>query len=115
MVDVHLHAVDDLVEVLAWEVERFDHRRKRPAHRVIRLTGEHPLDLRPPPGHFHARRLGLRDFVDDVIHFPAERVQRRNRAAPLFGQEQEAVVEARPARGGLLLAVLIGIHGDAAR
>ncbi len=97
------------------QIERFQHWGKRPTHGMVRLTGEQPLDLRAPPRHFHARRLGLRDLVDDVIHFAAERIQRRNRAAPLLRQEKKAVVEARPARGGLLLAVLIGIHGDATR
>ena len=57
---------------------------------------------------------GSRHFVDDVVDLAAERVERGDRAAPRRRQEQEAVVEARAALRGLLLAVLVGRHAAAA-
>ncbi len=52
----------------------------------------------------------IRNLVDDIVDLAAERVERRDRAAPLGRQEQEAVVEARAAAGRLLLAVLVRRH-----
>src|SRR5205085_8392054 len=49
-------------------------------------------------------------LVGDVVHLAAEGIERRDRAAPVGGQEEEAVVEARAARRGLLLAILVGGH-----
>ena len=53
---------------------------------------------------------GSLDLVDDVVDLAAERVQRDDPAAPFRRQEQEAVVEARAAVRGLLLAVVVGRH-----
>ena len=52
----------------------------------------------------------LEQYCHRVVHFAAEGVQRGDRAAPLRRQEQEAVVEARSAGGGLVLAVLVRGH-----
>jgi hypothetical protein len=54
-----------------------------------------------PPGELGARDAGVAAFVDDVVDFAAERVERGDRAAPLRRQEQEAVVEARAAGAAL--------------
>ena len=85
-------------------------RHERLRDRMLRRAVERAGDLLPPP-----RELGLRDvrvvhFVDHVVDLAAERVQRGDRAPPRRRQEQEAVVEARAARRGLLLAVLVRGH-----
>ena len=58
---------------------------------------------------------GIGHLVDDVVDFAAERIERGDRAAARRRQEQEAVVEARAALRGLLLAVLVGCHAAALR
>ena len=57
-----------------------------------------------------AASCGVASLVDHVVHLAAERVQRGDGAPALRRQEEEAVVEARAARGGLLLAVFVGRH-----
>src|SRR5690242_15363779 len=78
--------------------------------RVIRVSLEQVLYFVPPPGELGVRHLRLGALVHHVVDLPAERVERRDRAAALGGQEQERVIEARPARRRLLLAVLVGCH-----
>jgi hypothetical protein len=57
-----------------------------------------------------SRNIDIRAFVNDVIHFAAERIQRGDRLAPLFGQKQEAVIKAGAAGSGFLLAVFFRCH-----
>ena len=68
----------------------------------------------PPPCELGVGHVGVADLVDDVVHFAAERVERRDGAPPRRRQEHEAVVEAGPAGRCLLLAVLVGRHAAAA-
>ena len=89
---------------------RGDHGPQRERHRMLRRAGEHGADLLAPPGELRAGELGIGDFVDDVVDFAAERVERGDRAPPLRRQEQEAVVEARAALRRPLLAVFVGRH-----
>ena len=74
------------------------------------VAGEGRVDLAPPPRELEARHGRVAHLVDDVVHLAAERVERGDRAPARRRQEEEAVVEARPARGGLLLAVLVRAH-----
>ncbi len=69
------------------------------------------LDLLPPPGELGRGQRDIVAFVDHVIHFAAEGVQRHDGLPALGGQEQEAVIEGGAAGGALLLAVLVGSHG----
>ena len=88
-----------------------DHRAAAPAPPGAAARRRTPR--RPPAATRRAWCARLRrrsTLVDDVVDFAAEGVQRRDRAAPLRRQEQEAVVEARAALRGLLLAVLVGRH-----
>ncbi len=67
-------------------------------------------DLAAPPREFGACDAGIGALVDDVIDFAAEREERGD-CAPAFGrQEQKAVVEARAALRGFLLAILVRRH-----
>ena len=79
-------------------------------HRMLRRAGEDLRDFLPPPRELRARHARIGHFVDDVVDLAAERVQRGDRAPARRRQEQEAVVEARPALRRLLLAVLVGRH-----
>ena len=88
---------------------------KRERDRMLRRPVERARDLLPPPRELRARDGGIRHLVDDVVDLAAERVERGDRAAARRRQEQEAVVEARAALRGLLLAVLVGCHAAAIR
>ena len=96
--------------------KRGDDRLQRLRHRMLRravVRGARPRAATTRA--WRARRRRSVDLVDDVVDLAAERVQRGDRAPPLRRQEQEAVVEARAALRGLLLAVVVGRHaGDAA-
>src|SRR6187399_1062512 len=72
------------------------------------MTREEVRHLGAPPRELGARNLRVLHLVGDVVHLAAEGVKRRDRPAPLGGEEEEAVVEARAARGRLLLAILVG-------
>ena len=80
--------------------------------RMLRRAVERARDLLPPPRELGARDVRVGHLVDDVVDLAAERVERRDRAAPWRRQEQEAVVEARAALRRLLLAVLVGRHAE---
>jgi hypothetical protein len=77
----------------------------------VRLAVGNALDFLAPPGELGRGDGNVVAFVDDVIDFAAEGVERHDGAPALDGQEQEAVVEGGAAGGALLLAVLVGIHG----
>jgi hypothetical protein len=51
-------------------------------------------------------------FIDDVIDFAAEGVERGDRATLVRRQEEKAVVEAGTAAGGFLLAIFVGGHSQ---
>src|SRR6266513_2654090 len=108
--EIHFHPVDDLVQARRSDTELLYERRERTAYGMLRLAGGEIGDLGAPPRELRARHLHLRRFVDHIVHFPAEGVERRDGAAPLCREEQERVVEARAARGGLAPAVLVGRH-----
>src|SRR5687768_7478177 len=77
---------------------------------MVRVSREEVRYLGPPPRELGARDLGVAHLVGDVVDLAAEGVERGDRAAPLGREEQEAVVEARAALGGFLLAVVVGVH-----
>ena len=58
-----------------------------------------------------ARGRGIGTVVHHVVHLPAKRIERRDRAAPIFRQEQEAVIETRAALRGFGLTIFVRIHG----
>ncbi len=86
------------------------HRLQGEGHRVLRRAREHGADLAAPPGELRAGEVRIGRLVDDIVDFAAERVERGDRAPPLRRQEHEAVVEARAALRGSLLAILVGRH-----
>ena len=82
-------------------------RHQRPHHRVAwggrrRLA---PLPCATRPAWSRPRRVA--DLVDDVVDFAAKRIEGRDRRPPGRRQEQESVVEARAAAGGLVLHILL--------
>ncbi len=108
--EVHLHAVDDLVHAAAIESELLDEGLERARDRMLRVAGEEVRDLGAPPRELGAGDPDVAHLVGDVVHLAAESVERRDRAPLLRRQEEEAVVEARAARGRFLLAVFVGRH-----
>ncbi len=110
VIEVHLHAVDDLLEVFLGERVAPARDLERPADRMPRLATEDAPDLVPPPVEPGPRDTGIARLVDRVVDLATEGIEGRDRL-PLFGrQEQEAVVETRAAPRGLLLAILVGGH-----
>src|SRR2546426_12195898 len=93
--EIHFHPVDDLVEARRGDAELLYERREREAHWMLRLAGIEIGDLGAPPRELRRRQLRIGGFVDDVVDFPAEGVQRGDGAAPLAREEQERIVEAR--------------------
>src|SRR5690348_7021025 len=91
---VHLHAVDDLVQPLSGYVEGFEMRLERSRDGMLRLAGEKIRHLVAPPGQLCSSNLRIEAFVDDVVDFAAEGIERRDRAPALRGQEEKGVVEA---------------------
>jgi len=89
LLEVHLHAVDHGVEVLARQRMLAHHLHERAGHRMPRRAVEHGIDLAAPPGELDAGHGRIGDLVDDVVHLAAERVHRGDRAAALRRQEQE--------------------------
>jgi hypothetical protein len=108
--EIHLHPGDDFLQVLLLQGETLQMRREGARHRMMRLAGVHRADLLPPPRELGRGELSIGGLVDDVVDLPAEGVERGDRPAPLGRQEEKGIVEARAARGGLLLAVLVGRH-----
>jgi hypothetical protein len=86
------------------------HRLQRLRHRVLWLAVGHPRHFLAPPGEFGRCELHVLAFIDHVIDLAAEGVQRGDRSPLRRWQEEEAVIEARTAAGGLLLAVFVGSH-----
>ena len=107
---VHFHAVDDLGEQLLRQVEgvRGFGEGLRDGVAGFALVGASQFGA--PPGEPDARQLRVGAFVDDVIHLPAEGVERGDGAAARWRQEEEAVIEAGPALRRLLLAVFVRCH-----
>ena len=83
--------------------------------RVRGPPGERGADLAAPPGQLGRRHARVGDVVGDVVDLAAEGIEGRDRGAAWRRQEQERVVEARPARRGLLLDVLLRAHGALGR
>src|SRR5439155_6715364 len=108
--EIHFHPVDDLVEARRSDIELLHESCERETYRMLRLAGGEIGDLGAPPRELGARYLRIRRFVDHIVYFPAEGVERSDGAPPLRREEQERVVEARAARGRFLLAVLVGGH-----
>src|SRR5262249_31294622 len=108
--EVHLHAVDDLVEPRGAEAVPVAMRLERARHRMLRAPGEQIRHLRAPPRELRRGDLRIHAFVDHVVDFPAEGVERRDGAAALHGKEEERVVKAGAAGGSFLLAILVGRH-----
>src|SRR5205814_9679898 len=107
LAQIHLHAVDDLAQALGGDAERLAMRLERARHRMLRLAVEEIRHFAAPPGELRGGNLRIHAFVDDVVHLAAEGIERSD-GAPALGREKEKrVVEARAARGGLLLAVLV--------
>src|SRR5712692_8153853 len=77
---------------------------------MLRLPGVEIRHLGAPPAELRRRELRIGAFVDHIVDFTAKGVQRGDRASALGRKKQEGVVEARPARRGLLLAILVGRH-----
>src|SRR4029453_1734676 len=73
-------------------------------------AGENGVHLLAPPRKLRVCDAGIARFVDNVVDFAAERIERCDRPPPLRRQEHEAVVEARPALRRLLPAVFVGAH-----
>ena len=91
-----------------------DVRHQRAHRRMARVAGERGADLAAPPGQLGGGDAGVGDLVGDVVDLAAEGIEGGDRGAPRRRQEQEGVVEARAARGGLFLDVLLGRrHGGA--
>lgn len=110
LVQVHLHAVDDGQQTLARDVAIGQVRLQRARDGVVRLAIDHLVDLRAPPGQLDARQGRVAAFVDHVVDLATERVQRSNGPPPRRRQEQERVIEAGAAFGGLFLAVFVRGH-----
>ena len=110
LLQIHLHAVDDLQELLLWDGKLCNDGQQRLRYRMLRLAGIELGDFLPPPGELGARNLQVLALIDDVVDLPAKGVERGDRPPPVRGQEHEAVVEARSARSGLLLAVFFRSH-----
>src|SRR6185503_9682625 len=83
---------------------------ERPGDRMLRLPVIDVADFLPPPCELGARDPEVVTFVHHVVHLAAECVKGGNRAAAIRGQEKKAVIKARAARHGPLLAVLVGTH-----
>ena len=114
MQQVHLHAVHDVLQARARDVERLDQRRQGARHRVLRVAGVQLGHLGSPPGQLGLRHGGFRGIVHGVVHFAAKGVQRGDGATAFLRQEQEGVVEAGAALRRLVLAVFVGSHGEMA-
>ena len=110
LVEVHLHAVDHLDQLLAADAERRRHGCSAWVTGCVGSPAIEPLDLEPPPGELGGGHRLVADLVDDVVDLAAEGIERGDRAAPFRRQEQEAVVEARAAARRLVLAVLVRRH-----
>src|SRR5688572_516862 len=110
VVEIHLHAVDDLVEARLGQVVAGSDLGEGARDGVLRAAPVSPGYLVAPPRELRAgdRRVGA--LVHHVVHFAAERIERRDRPPALRRQEQEAVIEARAAGGGFLLAILMRVH-----
>ena len=106
--EVHLAAVDDLLQLPRLDAEGGDVRHQRLHHRVARLAAEGARDLGAPPRELCGRHAGVRHLVDHVVDLAAEGIEGRDRRAAVLGQEEEGVVEAAARRGGLVLDVLLG-------
>ncbi len=111
LVEVHLHAVDDLQQLLLRQREVFQGGHQRLRHRVAGMAFVQRLHFVAPPAQFGSRQKGIGTFVHHVVDLAAEGVERRNRLAPQRFEKQKAVVEARAALRGTILAILVRSHG----
>ena len=107
---IHLHAVDDLVQPLGGDAVGRERGLQGAGHRVLRVARKQSGHFVPPPGELGAGELRVRGLVHHVVHLAAKGVQRRDGAPSRRCQEQERVVETRPAGGGFLLAVFVRRH-----
>src|SRR5690606_22679339 len=101
LLEVHLHAVDDLEQPAPFDAELLPVRGQRARDRMLRLPGVQALDFAAPPVEARARKLRVGRFVDDVVDLATERVERGDGAPSRWRQEQEAVIETRSAARGL--------------
>src|SRR5439155_3369683 len=92
------------------QLECRDRRRERQRDGVPWRSAEHCSDFATPPRELEPRDARIGDFVDDVVDFAAECIQRDDRAPSLRRKKAEAVVEARAAARGFFFAVGIRSH-----
>ena len=112
LVDVHLDAVEDRLEVLALDGEGPDHLGEMLGDRLRRAAVVRAAQLEPPvrqDAALLARRR--RPLVDGVVHRPAEGVERVDRVPLPLREEQEGVVEVRPAATGEDGGEVSRVHG----
>src|SRR5262249_54537994 len=111
LLDVHLDAVQDRLEVLARHGERAHDLGQVDRDGLARLTLVGATELGAPLAEDLPLLAGvLRPLVDGVVHRPAEGVERVDRLALAPRQEQERVVEVRPAATGQDGGALGGVH-----
>ena len=75
LVQVHLHAVDDLLEMFFAKVVTPDSRSKGFAHGVLRVALVKVGDLRAPPCKLGACDTDIVAFIGDIIDFATECIQ----------------------------------------
>ena len=101
LVDVHLDAVEDRLEVLALDGKGPDHLGEMLGDRLRRAAVVRAAELEPPLRQDAALLArGRRPLVDGVVDRPAEGIERVDRVPLPLRQEQERVVEVRPAATG---------------
>ena len=110
LIQVHLHAIDDRLQMFALEVVGSDMRCQGLGDRMTGIALQHGGNFLAPPEQLGAGHVSVGNFVNGIIDFPAKRIQCGNGTAPLSGQEQKAVVKAGAALGCLLLAIVVRRH-----
>ncbi len=111
LVQIHLHAVNDGLQVFAVQSVSLQMRLQSLSHRMGWIARQHGRDFFAPPHQFGARHAFVGAVVDCIVDLAAESIQRRDGASPLCRQEQEAVIKTGSALSGLLLAVIVWGHG----
>ena len=108
--EVHLAAVDDLLQLRGLDAVLGRQRHQRLHDRVVRLAGVGLGDFGAPPGELGGGDARVAHLVDHVVDLAAEGVEGGDRGAAPRGKEQEGVIEAAARGGRFLLDVLRGGH-----
>jgi len=110
LVQIHLHAIDDGLQVFAFEAVRCHMRLQRQGHWMTRVALQHGGNFLAPPHQFGAGDIGILDFIDGIVHLAAEGVERSDGTPSFHRQKQKAVIKTRAALGGFLLAIFVRRH-----